>query len=276
MSSLYAEHLVPFMLVAFRVMGLFLSAPLVGGVAVPRRAKVLLAVFMAAAVYPALIAGEGGVGARAVGPASITLFGLVPMVVFELAIGASMGFLSGMPLHAANFAGFVMGHQMGLTLARTYDPSSEVETDLLSQLMFIIAAGAFLAVGGLESLFLTVAGSFDRVPAGGFRPDLSPVEMAVGLLQSSFELALRVSAPVVGIVGLVMVALGVLSKTLPQLNAMTVGFMLKIVLGIGMMAAGLASMSDALVDNVTTTLRDVMVWWDGVEVAPAMRAGGAS
>jgi len=269
MATLYGEHLVAFSLVALRVMGLFLTVPLVGGAMVPRRMKILFAVALAAAVYPALI---GSVGVSGIAPESVGLFALAPMAFFELAIGASMGFLAGMPLHAANFAGFVMGHQMGLTLARTYDPASEVETDLLSQLLFIIAAGAFLAVGGLESLFLTVAGSFERVPAGGFRPDLTPLEMATGLMGSGLELAIRVSAPVVGIIALVMVAMGVLNKTLPQINAMTVGFMLKIVLGMGMMAVGLGAMSEALVDDVTGTLAGVLEWWgqEEAEVAAAV------
>lgn len=263
MPALFALHLVPFVLVAFRVMGLFLSTPLIGSATVPVKVKVLLAVFLAAAVYPVVGAPDGS----GIATPSIGLFALVPMLVFELAIGASMGFLAGMPLHAANFAGFLMGHQMGLTLARTYDPSSEAETDLLSQMLFIIAAGTFLAIGGLDLLFLTVAGSFERIPAGGFRPDITPLAMAVGLLQSSMELAVRIAAPVIGIVSLVLVALGVLSKTLPQINAMTVGFMLKIVLGMGMVAAGITSMDEAIVEDVTGTLGDVLGWWQRVEAA---------
>lgn len=262
MWSVYSVHLVPFALVAFRVMGLFLTIPLLNASVVPTRLKILFACALAAAIYPALL---GSVGVASIAPESVTLFALAPMVLFELAIGASMGFLAGLPLHAANFAGFIMGHQMGLTLARTYDPTSDIDTDLLSQVLFVIGAGAFMAVGGLESLFLTVAGSFERVPAGGFRPDITPLGLAVGLMGSGLELAIRISAPVTGIIALVMVAMGVLNKTLPQLNAMTVGFMLKIVLGLSMMAVGLGAMSQALVDDVTTTLTGVLEWWQQEE-----------
>jgi flagellar biosynthetic protein FliR len=272
MSTLLAIHLVPFALVAFRVMGLFLAAPLIAGAAVPARVKVLLAVTLAAAVYPIVATGGPGGGPTGIAPASVGLFALVPMIAFEAAIGAAMGFLAGMPMHAANFAGFIMGHQMGLTLARTYDPTSEVETDLISQLLYILAAGAFLAIGGLEALFLGVATSFERIPAGGFRPDLTPLDIAVGLMGSSLELALRVSAPVLGIVSLILVALGVLGKTLPQINAMTVGFMLKIILGLTMIALGIVAMEEAIVEDVQRTLHGVLAWWDTVEPSPPIGA----
>ncbi|MCB9840983.1 MAG: flagellar biosynthetic protein FliR [Phycisphaeraceae bacterium] len=258
MAALFSLHLVPFALVAFRVMGLFLALPLLGSATVPVRIKSFLAVAVAAAAYPVVVAGQGQ---TPVLPASMGLFALVPMIVFELAIGASLGFLAGMPLHAANFAGFLMGHQMGLGLARTFDPSSDAETDLLSQLLFIIASTAFLAIGGLDGLFVGVASSFERVPVGGFEPGITPLELAVGLVASGTELAVRVSAPVVGIVILVLVALGALSKTLPQLNVMTVGFIMKILLGFAMLMAGLASIDEAIVVDVTESLGRVMGWW---------------
>ena len=260
MAEILIAHLVPFALVAMRILGLFLTAPLVGGAMVPWRAKVLLGVALAAAVYPVVLARGG-----AIAPESASMLWLVPLSIFEMAIGASMGFLAGLPLHAANFAGFLMGHQMGLGLARTYDPSSEVETDLISQVLFIIAAGAFLAIDGLEALFLAIASSFESIPAGGFRPDLTPVEMATGLLGSGFELALRVSAPVLGIVTLVLVSLAVLNKTLPQINAMTVGFILKIVLGVSMLAIGITGISEALAEDVSAALREVLGWWERVQ-----------
>lgn len=263
MAEFVAAHLVPFALVAFRVAGLMLALPLIGGAVVPVRAKVLLAIALATAVYPLAAPNVGVIGV------TVGMFGLVPLIVFEVAIGALIGFLAGMPLHAANFAGYLMGHQMGLTLARTYDPGSEVETDLLSQLLFIVAAGAFLAIGGLEALLLSVAGSFDRLPAGDFRPGATPIALATMLIHTATEIALRVSAPVVGIVWLSLVALGMLSKTLPQINAMTVGFILKIVLGMGMVAAGVGAMSETIVDGVESAMGSIAAWWIHMGGSPA-------
>ena len=265
MAAFFSLHLVPFALVALRIMGLFLALPMLGSATVPVRVKALFSVAMAAAAYPIVLASHGD---APIFPASMGLLALAPMIVFELAIGASLGFLAGMPLHAANFAGFLMGYQMGLGLARTFDPSSEAETDLISQVLFIIAATAFLALGGLDGLFIGVASSFERVPVGGFEPGIAPLELAVGLLASGTELAIRVSAPVVGIVMLVLVALGALSKTLPQLNVMTVGFILKILLGFTMLAAGLASIDEAIVVDVTESLGKVMGWWRQVGASP--------
>ena len=63
-----------------------------------------------------------------------------------------------------------------------------------------MALGAFLALGGLEIVFASLMATFTLVPAGSFAFGEAPLDVLIGLLQSGFDLALRVSMPVLAII----------------------------------------------------------------------------
>ena len=78
-------HLVPFVLVAFRLGGMFLLAPMLTSAMIPPRFKVLMVVAMAGSLYPTLPTAPAP---------DVDLFSLLPLVVCELAIGFIMGLIA--------------------------------------------------------------------------------------------------------------------------------------------------------------------------------------
>ena len=251
-------HVAPFLLVAFRLAGLFVFTPVLANRSLPGRFRVLLVVMFAAAIYPMLP------GAAQVAP-DAALIDLAPMVVRELLIGLIMGFLAAMPIYALDLSGYLISHQMGLGLARVYNPDLESETDTTGQLVMYLGLGAFVALGGLEALFLSLADTFRFVPLGG-GPGVSqvPLDLIVGLIGSGFELAVRVAAPVLCIIFLLMIAMGFVSKTMPQINIMSVGFTVKIVFGLAMLTASLTAMQQATAEEIHRVLRLAVGWASGL------------
>ncbi|MCC6969250.1 MAG: flagellar biosynthetic protein FliR [Phycisphaerales bacterium] len=253
-------HLVPFVLVAFRLGGMFLLAPMLTSAMIPPRFKVLLVIAMAGSLYPTLPFSPAP---------EVDLFSLLPMVVCELAIGFVMGLIAAVPLAAMEMAGVVAGQQVGFGLARVYNPELEADTDILGQLLFYLAIGAFVALNGMETLFVSLADTFHRVPPGGMLAITPPLDLLLGVIMSGFELAMRVAAPVTGITLLLVVALGVVGKTMPQLNIMAVGFTLKIVGAISILAAATHVISAVAGDEVRDVLSRITQW--APSVAPAIR-----
>ena len=246
-------HAAPFLLVVFRLAGLMVFTPLLANRAMPRRFRVMLAVMFAAAIYPTLPA------AVQIEP-DIDLAGLLPLVVSELLIGVVIGFLAGLPVLAMDLAGFMMGHQMGMSLARVYNPDVGSDTDTFGQLLMYVALGAFVALGGLEAAFLALVSTFKNVPIGAFALDRVPLDSVVGVIASGVELAVRVAAPVLSMIFLLMIALGFVMKTMPQINVMSVGFTVKILLGVAMLAASLGAMQHATSDEIGRVLRMIVDW----------------
>ncbi|MBL8761208.1 MAG: flagellar biosynthetic protein FliR [Phycisphaerae bacterium] len=252
-------HLIPFALVAFRLGGMFMLAPLLTSAMVAARFKVLLVVALAGALYPTLPASPAP---------DVDLFSMLPMVVCELAIGFVMGLIAAVPLAAMEMAGVVAGQQVGFGLARVYNPELEADTDILGQLLFYLAIGAFIAFNGVETLFVSLADSFHRVPPGGMLSLTPPIDLLLGVVTSGFELAMRVAAPVTGMTLLLVVALGVVGKTMPQLNIMAVGFTLKIVAAISILAAATHVISAVAGDEVRDAISRVTQWASALSPAP--------
>lgn len=247
------DHTVPFLLVVFRLGGLFLFTPLLSNRTFPRRFRLMVAVMLAGAVYAGLPA-VARVAPQADLPA-------LPGLVFgEVLIGAAIGLVAAIPVLSLELAGSLIGTQIGFGLARVYNPEADAESDVLGQLLMYLAIAAFVAAGGLEALFGVLIGTFDRVPPGGFAAGQVPLDVLVGVITSGFELALRVAAPAMCIVFLVLIAMGFVSKTMPQINVMSVGFSVKIMVALALLAASLTVVAQVADEEMGRVVRLIGGW----------------
>jgi flagellar biosynthesis protein FliR len=237
--------------VAFRLAGLSVAAPLLASVVIPMRHKVLIAMMLAAATYPVVLT-------RVQAPAVVDLPGLVPLVVGEALIGLVMGLIAATPIVSMEMAGVVAGQTMGFGLARAYNPEVDTDADVLGQLLMYIASGTFVAIGGLEALFGGVLRSFERIPLGGMQAP--PLDLVVGSVASGLELALRVAMPVTGICLLMILAMGVIGKAMPAFNVLTVGFIVKVIVGLLILALSLPAVGEALAEHIHAAADHAVRW----------------
>lgn len=249
------EHVPPALLVVFRFMGLMIYGPVFGSPAIPVRVKIFLAFLIGIAVYPVVSAAH---------PASeqltLDLWSLAPRVATELIIGLIIGYVASLPMMAMQTSGLIMGQQMGLGFARFFDPAIDDEADIVGQVLFYMALAGFLMIGGHEAMILAVLDSFQHVPLGGFTIDNSVIELVAGLLLAAFELALRVAAPLLAIIFLESIAMGFVSKTVPQLNILSLGFPLRIMAGFLILALGMIVIDEVLMDGIDQMLQALFTW----------------
>lgn len=250
------DHLPAAMLVMFRIGGMMIFGPLFGSPIVPVRVKVLLSLVLGLAIYPVL----NDAGATLSTGVELNLWALAPVIFGEISIGMVIGFVAALPLLGMQIGGLVMGQQMGLGFARFFDPSLDSETDILGQVFFLAALAGFLIVGGHEAMLLAVMHSFHHLPAGAAVIDVNLIGILSGLLTASMELALRVSAPLLAVIFLETVAVGFIAKTVPQLNILSLGFPLRILVGFGIVALGFQVIDDVFMDSIDQTL-EVMFQW---------------
>ncbi len=256
MSSLHVilAQLPALVLVCFRISGLMIYGPIFGSPIVPGQLKIFLTLALGLAAYPVLL-GKGVVEAP-----PLELFALAPLVVTELLIGLVLGFAASLPIIGFQTGGLIMGQQMGLGFATLFNPAMDSEVDVLGQVMFFVAVAAFLLIGGHEALVLTMLHSFERVPLGGMTADVDAVSLIAGLLLSAFELALRIAAPLLAIIFLESVAMGFIAKTVPQLNILTLGFPVRILVGLGVVALGLVILHEVLLEAIDSSLVAIDQW----------------
>jgi flagellar biosynthesis protein FliR len=105
--------------------------------------------------------------------------------------------------------------------------------------------------------------TFERIPSGGMILDGEIVSLITGLMISALELGLRVAAPLLCIVFLETVALGFLSKTVPQLNILSLGFPMRILVGLTIVALGATVINDVVLDEIDAGAASLSAWIDG-------------
>jgi flagellar biosynthesis protein FliR len=196
---------------------------------------------------------------------------MVPLGAAEIAIGGVIGFIASMPIFAMRAGGLVMGQQMGLGFARFYNPAAGEESDVLEQIMTFLATVLFLSLGGLDAMFLCVLRSFEHVTAGGFVAGDGGLDLVVGVVLAATEFGLRIAMPLLGVVFLETVAMGFVSKTVPQLNVLSLGFPIRILVGLVVIIASLPVIM-SVSESFTTEVVDAIVTWSTTEAGPG---GGA-
>lgn len=221
-----------FALILFRVAGLMLAAPLFGNPVIPLRLRVVLAGMIALALFPL-------VGPTV--PTTLGFGGALVGIVGETLIGLTMGLALSLVLMGAELAGELAGQQAGLSLGQIINPMSSSESTVLASIYAVVFQALFLAVGGHRALLRALLDTFAVIPPASYRVDARVAELLTNLLSSSFILALKLAAPVLIAMFLTSVALGLVSRSIPQLNILTVGFALRALMAIGIAALALSA-----------------------------------
>ena len=252
-AELLLQHVLPFGAVIARLAGIFIMTPSISSQSVPLRVKALMTLFLAIALYPVLPISIAPMQ-------SLGMMDLVPVVVGEMLIGLAIGALLSLPVLSVQMGGQIMGQQMGLGIASIFNPALETEGDVIGQILLYMALMIFLAFDGLEIAHYALIESFTTVPLGGLAIDRAPLELFVGLLESGMELALRIAAPILCILFLETVAVGFVMKTVPQLNILSFGFPVKILLGVFTTLAAITAIAGAAGVEIESTFELVLDW----------------
>lgn len=208
-------------LLCMRLTGLLWVAPAFSGRPVPAQLKLAILVVLAVLLFP--VASAAAPEGIAVNP--VTLLG-------ELTVGLILGLGAGIFVAAAESTGDMVAVQMGLSGANVLDPLSSTQMPILGQFLGLFVLTLILSVGGHVLLIEALARSLEVAPAG------APLQLAEGarafvlLGGELFLLGLRFAAPVVAAMMIGNAALGVMARTVPQLNVLIVAFPVQIAIGL--------------------------------------------
>lgn len=211
-------------LLAMRLTGLVMVAPLFSSRAISMRIRTAVVVLLTLALLP-----PGDLGAELT----------VATFVGEWVVGAILGFGAMIFVQAAESAGDILAMQMALSGGAVLNPNSGTQVPVLANFMGLFVVTLILASGGHLVMIGALDASLDALPLGG---PLALAEGAMGVValgSTLFILGLQIAAPVVGAVLVGNVVLGILARTVPQLNVLMLAFPVQIGLGLMMMGVAL-------------------------------------
>jgi len=211
-------------IIFIRVSGIILMIPFFGSENVPRLVRIGLSLVITLVLVPTLeISGV-------VLPDN--LVGYVVMLAKELLVGFLLGYISMLIFHGIQFAGGLVGFQMGLRIGNIIDPMSEEQISVIGTMQNLLAVLIYLSMFWDHFLFKALAASFRVIPIAGVQLE---DRLAVELIRMSgevFIIALKLGAPILAALFLADVALGFIARTAPQINIFIIGFPVKVAMGI--------------------------------------------
>jgi flagellar biosynthetic protein FliR len=231
-----------FALILVRVSTLFLVAPVLANARIPGAVKLGLSLIISLLLLMTLQAK--------VPEAAVTnIFSLTSAAGGEIFVGLAIGYSAFLFFSAIQMAGQILDIQVGFGLVNVVDPGGSDNVSVIGQFYYILAILYFLALDGHHYLIKALGDSFAMIPPGGLSwishagaagPKLSE------FFTKLFVIALQLAGPSVATLFLTNVTMGLLSRTIPQMNVFIVGMPLNILVGIGITVLSLKLMGTVL------------------------------
>jgi len=219
-----------FLFVFFRVGAFILFAPILGSRQFPALAKIGFILLLSFTVYPMVAplqaSPTGG------------LLGLSLYLFLELLIGLAIAFATRLIFTAVQIGGTMVDFQMGFGVVNVIDPQTETQVSVTAQFQNIFTILIYLALNAHHTTILALVESFELI---------NPLHMEFGglamgfvmkLFAHTFVVGVKIAAPIMAILFFISVGLGLVARTVPQMNVFIVGFPLQI--GVGLIMIGLS------------------------------------
>ncbi|MFT3788925.1 MAG: flagellar biosynthetic protein FliR [Tepidisphaeraceae bacterium] len=251
---IHLQALVPgFLLALFRVAGLMLFAPLFGSTRIPRRVKFMLALAMTACMVTTLDFRHTRF------PDDMTTMAVA--MAGEMLLGVALGMIVSLTFIATQWAGEMVGQQIGFNMAQALDPQFGGGGSVVGDLYFMLTMAIFLIIGGHRVMIDGIHQSLLTVPPGELLFSRDALETVLHFITSSTMLALRIASPIFVTMLVVDVALGCLSKTMPQLNIMSAGMSMRSIIGLIVLIAGAAVTASVIESSLGDSLLNLPTLW---------------
>ena len=154
------------------------------------------------------------------------------MVVQQVFIGVTIGFAAKVVFTAIEFAGEVIGLQMGLNFATFFDPTTSGQSTVSARLFNTMAAWLFVVINGHLLLVEVVVASFHQFPVTDHPFDLLLSIQPQVWGAELFRYGLWIALPTVAMLLFVNLVLGVISRVAQQLQIFSIGFVVTISVGL--------------------------------------------
>ncbi|MHB1125907.1 MAG: flagellar biosynthetic protein FliR [Bacillota bacterium] len=212
------------LLILARMASFMVTSPIFALGGIPALVKIGLSAILTIILYPM-------VGDQVVVPQNILSLAMV--LIGEALVGLALGFVASLAFHGIRIAGEMLDLQIGFSMATLLDPLTHASATLVGQFLYMWGILLFLIINGHHSLLVALARSYQIIPVAGASYQGQLTEEVVHIFVGTFAMAFRVAAPFLAVLIISDLALGLIARTVPQLNVFMLGMPVKVVLALG-------------------------------------------
>lgn len=231
-------------MVLLRISGFFMSIPIFFPKSAPRMVKIGFCLVFTFLILP-------GVNYENVN----LIDNNTALIIFsatEVITGLTLGYITKFCFFSAQMAGQLMDFQVGFSMMSMFDPISNENVTLLGRLLYWVSMVMFFVVDGHHMLIRAIIDSFNTVSIGKFILSQQSAMMVVKVFSEFFTLALKIAIPIILIIIITDLCMGLVSRTVPQLNIMILGMPIKILVGLSCFALVLPVIVKLIVNSFYT------------------------
>lgn len=205
----------------FRISGLFIISPIFSSNNVPMLFRIGLSFFLSIAVAQYV---------------DVTAFDYHPVIfvwilIKELIIGYCLGFVVYLFFSAYYIAGQIMDMQIGFGMVNVFDPLSNVQVPILGNFMYLITILMLFIVNGHHRIIEALARSFQTIPMGTWIVKTEVLSILINTFVNIFVIGFKIGMPIIVALFITDIILGILARTVPQMNVFVVGMPAKLLAG---------------------------------------------
>lgn len=247
------NHLEYYLAIFVRVMGAIAFAPIFGNRTVTRRVRVFIGIACALAVFTANPYVPLGYS---------TFLEYTIILLKELIVGITIGFMSNVTLSIINAAGQFIDREIGFSMVSDFDPGMNTEITITAEFYNMLVMLIMLCSNMHYFILSALSDSFQLIPLGNVTIDTGTLyDTMVQYIADYFIISVRIALPVMIATMLLNVVLGVLAKTAPQMNMFVIGMQLKIFVGFAVLFVTigfLPNITEYIYNEMQTVVTDVM------------------
>lgn len=243
--------IINFCLVLLRVGGFLFAWPLLGGLNVPVSTKAIISLLIALVLFPTINSS--------VVISYNSWLGLFIGAIVQTFIGLAMAFVCHMFFYIINSGASLISLSLGLSSAQIYNPVMGYSVTSFEHFYFIFAGLFFLSVQGHHVFLQGLSDSFQLMPLNNMTIDLKRTMSYTLVCKDVMEIGLKLAGPVLITILVMNVTLGLIGRTVPQINVLVTSMPINILVGLTLMAICMPFVvnyfSDILNDTSSTFYR---------------------
>lgn len=222
----YILQFILFLLIFVRTLSLLAVAPIFSYSVIPIQIRISISIFLALALFPAL--------KNTLPKMNLDFLSFVIAGLIEVFIGLFIGFACSLIFYGMQLAGELIGFDIGFNVATLFDPENGT-SGVTGLFLYYVSLLIFLILNGHHFIFESLKLSYESVPISGITLSDGLYKQLFKICASIFVIGIKIAAPIIITMFLTNIALGILSRVVPQMNIFMVGFSLKIAVGIAIL-----------------------------------------
>lgn len=181
-----------------------------------------------------------------------SIIGYSLQVITEAMYGMVLGYTTYLIFITIQMAGQLVDIQIGFTIGAVYDPITKNKVSIFGKIYYWVGLALFLAVDAHHFILLTIIKSYQILPVGNNGLGSFKSLGFMSVFTDSLKIAFQIAIPIMMILYLTDIIMGMLARTVPQINVFILGMPLKVIVGLVVLIILIPAIGNLIIDAIET------------------------